>query len=448
MTLVATGSMAWSKAQTVVDVHSHIITSSYRTMLKAHGTEMEEGFPLPKWEAERQLAFMDKAGIKTAVLTMSAPQPYSEKAGEAAACIRKVNEEAAAVKAAHPGRFLFCAALPLPDVASALREVAYAMDTLHADGIKLATNNRGQYLGDPALEPLMAELNRREAVVILHPHRPLPYSEALMKGLPLAMQEYLGETTRAVANMIVHNVMGRYPAIKFVVPHCGAYMPIAIPRMKSLAGVMQAGGLIGEIDWEKSLGSLYYDLAGSHSAEAVRELLTITTPDHILYGSDYPYVAADVLEKSLQRMRQYLSESTSLARYGEMFLHGNAERLFKLSPGAQPKAVAADSMLIRLSEIEVYPEYVEEYLKYSATVGRESVEKEPGVICIFPMQEQEDRCQIRIVEIYRSQEAYKKHIASKHFQHYKQGTLKMVKSLKLVDMHSLDPEAMPLIFNK
>lgn len=440
--------MAWSKAQTVVDVHSHIITSGYRAMLRAHGAEMEEGFPLPQWEVERQLAFMDKAGIKTAVLTMSAPQPYSDKADEAAACIRKVNEEAAAVKAAHPGRFLFCVALPLPDVASAIREVAYAMDTLHADGIKLATNSRGQYLGDPALEPLMAELNRREAVVILHPHKPSPYSDALMEGVPLAMQEYLSETTRAVANMIVHNVMGRYPDIKFIVPHCGAYLPIAIPRMKSLTGVMQASGLIGEIDWEKSLSCLYYDLSGSHSAEAVHALLSITSPDHILYGSDYPYVATDALVKGLQRMRQYLSGSTSLARYEQMFLHANAERLFRLSPGASPAPVPADSMLIRLSEIEIYPEYMEEYLKFSAMVGRESMKREPGVISIFPMQEKEDSCQIRIVEIYRDQEAYKKHIASEHFQHYKQSTLKMVKSLKLIDMHALDAETMPLIFNK
>ncbi|SES75120.1 amidohydrolase family protein [Prevotella sp. kh1p2] len=448
LALAAIGNMQGAGAQGIIDVHSHIITGSYRAELQANGAEREEGFPLPAWSVADQLAFMDSAGIRTAVLTLSAPQPYFGNAARAAACIRKVNEESAAVKAAYPGRFLFCAALPLPNVEAALREVSYALDTLHADGIKLATNSRGQYLGDAELDPLMAELNRRHAVVILHPHKPEPYSASLMAGTPLAMQEYLAETTRAVANMITHNVMGRYPQIKFVIPHCGAYLPIAVPRMKSLTAVMQQNKLIGTVDWEQSLASLYYDLAGSHSAETVRELLTITTPDHILYGSDYPYVAPKVLEQGLQRMKSYLDANTGLARYSSMFLYGNAERLFGLSKGEAPKPVMADSMLVRLSEIEVYPEYLDAYLQYAANVGGESVRKEPGVVCIYPMQVSADSCQIRIVEIYRNLDAYHKHIASEHFQRYKQGTLKMVKSLKLVDMRPLAPDDMPVIFSK
>lgn len=105
-------------------------------------------------------------------------------------------------------------------------------------------------------------------------------------------------------------------------------------------------------------------------------------------------------------------------------------------------------MLVRLSVIEVYPEYLEEYLQAAATVGGESVKKEPGVICIYPSHLKSDSCQIRILEIYRDQEAYQGHIASEHFQTYKQGTLHMVKSLELLDMEPLDPAAMPFIFKK
>lgn len=105
-------------------------------------------------------------------------------------------------------------------------------------------------------------------------------------------------------------------------------------------------------------------------------------------------------------------------------------------------------MLVRLSVIEVYPEYLDEYLKAAATVGGESVKKEPGVICIYPSKIKADNTQIRILEIYRDQEAYQSHIASEHFHTYKQGTLHMVKNLELVDMDPLDPAAMQYIFKK
>ncbi len=114
----------------------------------------------------------------------------------------------------------------------------------------------------------------------------------------------------------------------------------------------------------------------------------------------------------------------------------------------EEKVYDPEKMLVRLSVIEVYPEYLDEYLAAAATVGGESVKKEPGVICIYPSHLKSDKNQIRILEIYRDQEAYQSHIASEHFQTYKQGTLHMVKNLELVDMTPLDPSAMPYIFKK
>ena len=106
------------------------------------------------------------------------------------------------------------------------------------------------------------------------------------------------------------------------------------------------------------------------------------------------------------------------------------------------------SMIVRISEIEVYPEYLKEYLEFAHNVGATSVKEVPGVICIYPMQQLRNDCQIRILEIYASQEAYQHHIKTEHFQTYKQGTLHMVKSLDLVDMRQMAPECLPLIFNK
>ena len=429
-------------AQGVMDVHSHIITSEFVSALEQEVRLMDEGFPLPKYDVTEHLKWMDEAGIETSVLTLAAPQPTS------AEVVRKSNEAAARIRKEHPGRFMFCAALPLSDVQKAIEEAKYALDVLKADGIKLATNVNGQYLGAPELDTLFSVLNERKAVVILHPHRPEPVNQQVMQQTPLAMQEYLSETTRAVTNIISRNVLARYPNVKVIVPHCGAYLPLAVPRMKSLTPVMQANKMVGEIDWEANLRALYYDLAGAHSPETIRMILTITTPDHLLYGSDYPYVAPQVLTQSLARMKDYLSKEPDLAPLRKMILYQNAKWLFGQTGEKPSAATATANMIVRIAEIEVYPQYLEEYLAFANEVDRLSIEREPGVICLYPMQSAEDSCQIRILEIYASEEAYQQHLKTDHFQKYKQGTLHMVKDLKLPTMKPLDPETMKLIFKK
>ena len=429
-------------AQGVIDVHSHIITPEFVSALEGEGRLMDEGFPLPKYNVDNHLRWMDEAGVETSVLTLAAPQPSSAKV------VRQTNETAARIKKEHPDRFMFCAALPLPDVSKAIEEAKFALDVLKADGIKLATNVDGQYLGAPELDTLFSVLNERKAVVILHPHRPEPVNQQVMQQTPLAMQEYLSETTRAVSNMISRNVLARYNNIKVIVPHCGAYLPLAIPRMKSLTPVMQTNKMVGEIDYEANLRALYYDLAGAHSPETIRMLLTITTPDHLLYGSDYPYVAPQVLTKSLARMKDYLSKEPDLAPFKEIILWKNAQWLFGQITEKPSIKNASQNMIVRIAEIEVYPQYLEEYLAFANEVDRLSIEREPGVICLYPMQSAEDSCQIRILEIYASEDAYQQHLKTPHFQKYKQGTLHMVKDLKLPTMKPLDQETMKLIFKK
>lgn len=107
-----------------------------------------------------------------------------------------------------------------------------------------------------------------------------------------------------------------------------------------------------------------------------------------------------------------------------------------------------NGMIVRISEIEVYPEYLDKYLSYAKEVAKKSVENEKDVISIYPMSVINNNTQIRILEIYRNQEAYKNHIASPHFKKYKEGTLHMVKTLNLVDTYQLCPENFNKIFKK
>lgn len=295
-------------AQQVIDVHAHMIPQSYLDCLAKHDALLDEDFPIPHWDIDEHLRFMDEAGIACSVLTLPAPQPWFGDSKESARLIRQVNEEMAAVKAEHKGRFLFCAALPLPDVDAAIREAIYALDTLHANGVKLASNSRGLYLGDPALDPLMEVLNERGTVIITHPHKPATNNETLTSVVPLASYEYLAETTRAILNMVGHNVMLRYPRLKVVVPHCGSFLPLAVPRMQSLMPVMNGVGYLQGVDIKQNLQTLYYDLAGAATPETIRELLTISSLDHLLYGTDYPYVKAPVLVKNLSMLKANLAD--------------------------------------------------------------------------------------------------------------------------------------------
>ncbi len=422
MAMSMTANILWAQ----FDVHSHAITATYMENIQAHGAEMDEGFPIPSWNVEEHLAFMDQAGIETSVLTMPAPQPWFGNGEESAAICRKYNEECAALKEKYPGRFLFCASLPLPDVERAIEEAVYALDVLKADGIKLASNSYGQYLGDPELEPLMEVLNARKAVILTHPHKPSAVNYKLIADVPLASYEYLAETTRAILNLVAHDVLVRYPDLKVVVPHCGSFLPNALPRFKGLLPVMVKQGYMQPVDVDANVSRLYFDLAGAATDDAIRALLTITTADHLLYGSDYPYVAASALVGAKASLQQHLS---SLGLDPRAVLSDNARRLF----GADIPVREYGERVVRLAEIEIDPEKLDAYLEYAAEVGRVSMATEPGVIALFSMQDVSDPCKVYILEVYADKQAYEAHVQTAHFRKYKDGTADMVRSLKLID---------------
>ena len=413
-----------------IDLHSHAVTDAYLSFVKQHHAEMDEGFPIPGWNVEKHLAFMDRAGIETSVLTMPAPQPWFGDGKEAAAACRQWNEECALLKARHPGRFLFCAALPLPDVQAAIEEARYALDVLGADGVRLATNAYGQYLGDPALDTLMAFLNERRAVVILHPHKPSAVNTQLIADVPLASYEYLAETSRAVLNMIAHNTLVRFPDLKVVVPHCGSFLPEAMPRFRSLLPVMVKQGIMQPVDVDAQLARLWYDLAGAPTDDALRMLLTITTPDHLLYGSDYPYAAEPVLEAA---KRSLAGRLPMLGLDPQAVFGDNARRLF----GANIPVRQQGDRITRLAEIEVDSAQLEAYMQQATEVGRVSMASEPGVLTLFSMQDKANPAKIYILEVYADSTAYQRHIQTTHFKKYKEGTAQMVRSLHLIDVDPL-----------
>lgn len=306
-----------------VDIHAHLLDSSYLELLEKHDALLEDGFPLPSWDAAEAVSFMDEAGIDLQVLSLSSPQPHFGDDAESIAFCRTFNDRTADIVCAHPGRFAFAATLPLPCVDAACAEAGRAMRELGAVGVALPSNARGLYLGDAALEPLMETLNALEAVVLVHPHKPDALTEGLFTSGPVPLYEFLADTTRAVLNMLARNVPVRYPNIRFVIPHTGSFLPNVAGRITAIQPFLAARGMMDEADIAGGLARLYFDLAGNPTPQMLELLLSITSPDHVLYGSDYPFTNAQLALRGKRSLEEMLSSRS----YAEAIMRDNALRM-------------------------------------------------------------------------------------------------------------------------
>jgi predicted TIM-barrel fold metal-dependent hydrolase len=185
----------------------------------------------------------------------------------------------------HPDRFGLFASLPLPDVQSAIGEIRYALDDLGADGIFLETHYRGIYLGAAEFEPVMKELNDRAAVVHVHPTSPACWPQTSL-GRPRPMIAFLFDTTRALTSLALNGVLDRHPAVRFIVAHSGAALPVLADRIAAFAFTKNPQQPINVLG---ALRRLYYDVAGFALPRALPALLSLVDTDRLLYGSDYPF---------------------------------------------------------------------------------------------------------------------------------------------------------------
>ena len=276
-----------------IDVHQHVVPPAYAAWLRAKGLHDAGGREIPAWSAEDALAVMDAHDVATAILSVSTPgvrvDPSERGAAEARAMARSVNEFAATVVRDHPGRFGFFATLTLPDVDGALAELAYAFDVLGAAGVILLANTLGRYLGDAADEPLLAELDRRHAVVFVHPST-LP--GPTVPGVPAFAADFLLDTTRAAYRLVQNGALRRFPNLKIILSHAGGFVPYASHRL--MAALLAEGGRT-PADVLDDLRSFYFDTALSGSPAALPSLLAFAKPGRVLFGSDWPYAPAPVV---------------------------------------------------------------------------------------------------------------------------------------------------------
>lgn len=265
-----------------IDVHQHVLPPFWVDYLRPQASR----YRLPEWSPEAAIASMDAQGIAKGFLSLTdpgvLPWPEAEQAGVA----RRVNEYTTDLAARWPDRFGNFVALPLPDVDAALAELTHAFDILGADGVVLFSNYGDRYLGDPAFGPVWEELNRRDAVVLIHPNRTaLPD----IPGVPPALVDFPFATTRTAVHLVLAGVLDRNPEVRVILSHAGGFLPYAAHRFAmgggSLPGSAGADGLL------QVFRQFYLDTALSTGPTVIPSLKAFADPTHIVFGSDFPYAA-------------------------------------------------------------------------------------------------------------------------------------------------------------
>jgi predicted TIM-barrel fold metal-dependent hydrolase len=291
-------------AKTLIDTHNHFYPPSYLDMQK----EWEGKRNIPPspgvfdWTPARLIELMDKDGIRTAVTSLaSTPGLWFDTGAEVAnKVVRVCHDFQAGMRRDYPGRFGIFAPLSMMDIDATLKEIEYAFDTIKADGINLQTNYGDKWLGDPAYKPVLEELNRRKAVVYVHPLVAACCGRLSIPTFP-AVIEVPHDTTRTVTSLLLTGSFKRYPDIKWIFSHAGGTIPMMAGRIAAFYDQNPKTKEFAPDGVMAELAKLHYDTANATSAPAMAALLKLAPASQVTYGTDYPYFPLNQ-NKDLQKL--------------------------------------------------------------------------------------------------------------------------------------------------
>jgi predicted TIM-barrel fold metal-dependent hydrolase len=306
-----------------IDVYHHILPDFFwRATNEQHGPV--GGIAPAHWSPESALSFLDEAQIAVAVTSISTPGVHLGDDSAARVLARRCNEFSAELMQKHPSRFGGFACVPLPDVEGSLREIAYALDVLKLDGVVLFSNANGIYLGERQLTPVFEELQRRAAVVFVHPNAsPDPAFHRL--GLPDSLLDFPADTSRAIANLHYSNTFARTPDVKYIVSHAGGTIPYVATRFGIVDEMAIIDGAEERGTAADTLRRLYWDTALSWKNPILQMLRSVAGMDQVLYGTDFPYLRRDLAVQSREDLES--SSAVTEAERGAV-LGTSALRLF------------------------------------------------------------------------------------------------------------------------
>ena len=281
---------------TLVDTHFHFYPPTYQKLW----LDWEDARKIPHftgqvaWTKSKMLEDMDKAGIRTGVLSLaSTPSIWLDlPPDQAAKMARECNEYGAELVRDYPGRFGLFATLSMLDVDTTLKEIEYAFDTLKADGVGLQSNYGDKWLGNAKYKPIFDELNRRKAVVYVHPLVASCCGNLSVGTFP-AVIEVPHDTTRSITSLLLSGGFARWRDVKWIFSHAGGTMPMMAGRINSFYGQRPDLKDYAPEGIEGELRRLYYDTANATFAPNMAALMKLVPASQITYGTDYPYFALD-----------------------------------------------------------------------------------------------------------------------------------------------------------
>jgi len=298
-----------SRHSDLIDVHHHYATREY---IAEVNPKSPLSAPIREWNVEKTLADMEKTGTATAILSISSPGLWFGDPVETRNMARICNDFAARIVKENPRRFGAFTAIPLPDMDAALTEIAYGLDVLKLDGIGLLTNYSGKYLGDASFAPVLAELNRRKAVVYTHPIS-CPPCNGLVPEINQNVIEFGTDTTRSIASVVFSGAASRYPDIRWIWSHAGGTMPSLIARFEDAAkepdnAKRLPNGLMYELQ------RFFYDTAQSAHPLTMASLAKLVPPTQVVFGTDFPFREGAEQVSSLNRCGFSAQEMRSIER--------------------------------------------------------------------------------------------------------------------------------------
>jgi predicted TIM-barrel fold metal-dependent hydrolase len=277
----------------VIDFHAHFLTRHYVEQASAAGHVTPDGMPSwPQWDPDRHLRLMASLGIRLSVLSISSPGVHFGDDAAAAALARHVNDAAAELTGRHPERLRFLASLPLPDVAGAVAELERTDGVEGRLGVVLLSHAGGGHLGDPRFSRLWEELDRRAAIVLVHPTSP-PGWEVVADGRPRPLLEFFFETARTAVDLLESDTVHRYPRTRIILPHAAGALPVLVDRLKLFALRDAPNGRGPGI--ADQLRDLWFDVAGTPFPTQVPALLQHVALGRLVYGSDSCFTPAPAL---------------------------------------------------------------------------------------------------------------------------------------------------------
>ncbi|KAM7214028.1 hypothetical protein V8F06_010600 [Rhypophila decipiens] len=294
-----------------IDVHHHFVPEAYARAFQESAKGDPSGWTLPKWSVKSSLDLMQSHGTKTAILSITSPGTTVLEGDlqTANTLAREINQAAATIAKDHPDNFGFFATLPplAHNLPAVLDEVSYALDTLKADGVTLFTRYGKHYLGHPSFGPLWDELDKRGAVVFIHPTHSVG-ADLVSSVLPQPVIDYPHETTRTAVDLITSGTFKEHPNVKIILSHAGGTLPYLATRAAHLLSDFGLTSNISADDFLDQVKSFYFDLALSGNPLTLELLFKFAKPGHILYGSDFPYAPTKSITTHVEMLDEYVAD--------------------------------------------------------------------------------------------------------------------------------------------